>query len=278
MRLPEILFVSMALAALACGQISNIVVTSATTYERGLPAPGSVATAFCTGLKGIPGVVSADRLPLPLELAGVRVLIGGVRAPLFSVAELGGYQQVNFQVPWEYDIFLGITISQGTESVNVVMPRSLSPGEFFRLPDGKGLFLHGDYSLVTPESPAHTGEVVIGYFTGLSVRPMPSIPTGSPNPVGQPSWEGMLVPRTQHRLWELHIADSAISRTVDPEYLGPAPGLVGVLQVNFRIPAGFGTSRRPEIRLAQYECATMFGMCVAAIPRQYSRFVSIAIQ
>ena len=39
-----------------------------------MPWGGSIASVFCTGLTGISGVVEAESHPLPLELAGVRVI------------------------------------------------------------------------------------------------------------------------------------------------------------------------------------------------------------
>jgi hypothetical protein len=71
------------------GQIGNIAVTNAASFERGLPGNGSVGTVFCTGLT-VQGVSAAHDVPLPFSLAGVSVTIGGMAAPLFAVANLSG--------------------------------------------------------------------------------------------------------------------------------------------------------------------------------------------
>ena len=77
------------LAALALAQAGNIGVTNAASFERGLPARGSLATIFGTGLV-VPRLTVADRLPLPTTLAGVSVTIGGAAAPIQAVADAGG--------------------------------------------------------------------------------------------------------------------------------------------------------------------------------------------
>ena len=81
-------------AGLAPAQISNLAVTSGASFEPGVPARGSIASNFRTGLE-VAQVVSASGYPLPLALAGVEVRIGGALAPQFAVAPLSGYQQIS---------------------------------------------------------------------------------------------------------------------------------------------------------------------------------------
>jgi len=88
-------------------------VTSAASFHIGLPARGSIGTIFCTGLI-VKGVIPATTVPLPFTLGGVTVTVGGARAPLFAVAALSGYQQINFEVPQETQI-----ASDGTAQVVV---------------------------------------------------------------------------------------------------------------------------------------------------------------
>jgi uncharacterized protein (TIGR03437 family) len=145
----------------ACGitswaQIGNVVVTEAAGFQRGVPWPGSIASLFCTGLTGISGIVSADRYPLPLELAGVRVKVGGAQAPLFAVAQLGGYQQINLQVPWEaaFADETDVVVEQGAQQATARVPRVTTIASFFRLPDGSGAFQHAvDHSLAHAGTP-----------------------------------------------------------------------------------------------------------------------------
>ena len=176
--------------ALLLAQISNIVVTNAASFQAGLPAPGSIGTIFCTGLS-VTGVVSAPGAPLPLSLSGVTVTVGGAAAPLFAVADLGGYQQVNFQMPLQFKVDTApggttavatVIVGQGaTTGTSVASP---SMGSFFRVGRTQyGIFQHGsDYSLVTTVNPARVGETIVGYATGLE-PPNPPVPAGEATPL-----------------------------------------------------------------------------------------------
>ncbi len=280
MRIAQIILAIAALPLASRAEIANIVVTSAASFERGMPWGGSIASVFCTGLKGINGVIAADHYPLPLELAGVRVTIGETRAPLFAVVELGGYQQINLQVPWEAAGATNIDIQQGGERGGVVLPNVLAPGDFFRLADGSGAFQHSaDYALVSARNPARAGEVVVGYLTGLLTRPVPSIPTGQPSPVGQPGWENTVlkpafgVPRP---VWEIAVGASP-QISIAPLFLGLAPGLVGVYQVNFTVPEGLAAGNQP-VRLIENTCDTAFGTCIVIHASGVSLPVPMAVQ
>lgn len=49
---------------------------------------------------GAPGLSRLRQRPaLPRELAGARVVIGGRPAPLFAIAPVAGFFQINAQVP-----------------------------------------------------------------------------------------------------------------------------------------------------------------------------------
>jgi len=251
------------LSGLASAQISNITVTSAASFEAGLPQVGSLAAIFCTGLPGIEGTTQAAGFPLPRQLAGVTVTIGGTSAPILAVAAMNGYQQINVQIPLDliegtsegYPVVIRAGGNSGTRSFIL----STKPGEFFRFPGDprlgegdKGIFQHAsDYSLVTTENPAKPGETVIGYLTGIPLRTVPEVPTGEAAPLSPLA----LVPRslqpiTTQRLlsfFSFRFGDDPATSTiyVVPSFLGLTPGLAGVFQANFTIPASWdrGTTR-----------------------------------
>ncbi len=226
-------------------QIGNIAVTDAASFQVGIPAKGSIAAIFCTGVS-VAGTVQSEGAPLPWSLAGVSVTIGGANAPLFSVSALSGYQQINVQVPQEVmfasDGSAAITVSQdgrtgtGTAILQGYYPTLSTPGEFFTSPNSLyGAFQHAtDYSLVTAENPAHAGETVIGYLTGLAGT-VPVVPTGQASPYSPLA----VVPQTTLQM-SLRVREYAIVTytSVSPAitFLGLAPGLVGVYQVNFVLP------------------------------------------
>jgi uncharacterized protein (TIGR03437 family) len=255
--------------SVVCGQtpqssIQNIVVTSAASFQVGLPPPGSIGAIFCTGLQ-VQGIVTAQVSPLPMNLAGVSVTIGGAPAPLLAVADDGGYQQINFEVPQ------GVVVAQNGATIVVTQyanqgtaqaPGSTSPGDFFLLSGGLGAFQHAaDYSLVTTQNPAQPGEIVVGYLTGLHGT-NPIVPTGEPSPqsplavvpqinqMGDVDFFGLLLNGTP-------IAPDSVSG-LDNLFLGLSPGLVGVYQVNFMVPLSAAPGNT-NIQLQRFTCASIFG-------------------
>ncbi|MGA2328984.1 MAG: hypothetical protein ABSH05_22175 [Bryobacteraceae bacterium] len=254
------------------GQIGNIVVTNAASFRVGVPQPGSIGTVFCTGLS-VNGIVSATGAPLPFSLAGVTVSIGGAPAPLFAVADLGGYQQVNFQVPLEAQFTAGyysevsgstqVVVSQnGVQGSATVPVDTTTPGEFFRLGSTQyGVFQHVDYSLVTEESPALPGEIIIAYLTGLQTA-TPAVPTGQPAPADPLSVECDRTPTLSVNRHNLQLGPTSIydPYNVDPgciasytqisgpiTYIGLSPTSVGLFQINFTVPASAPAGDQPLI-------------------------------
>jgi uncharacterized protein (TIGR03437 family) len=71
---------------------------NAASYLPGVTS-GTIATLFGSGFSDISGVQAASGFPLPTQLSGTSVMVNGVLAPLFAVAEHDGQDQINFQVP-----------------------------------------------------------------------------------------------------------------------------------------------------------------------------------
>src|SRR5690349_4517893 len=70
-------------------QLGGAVVVNAASFEEGV-SPGGLATAFGQDLTSVNGIIVAGTDPLPLSLAGVRVLVNGLPAPIYSVAFANG--------------------------------------------------------------------------------------------------------------------------------------------------------------------------------------------
>jgi uncharacterized protein (TIGR03437 family) len=134
------LFVFLAVLAIhtASAQIRVLAVTDAATFTPGLPFSGSLATVFCTGLTGITGVQSAANYPLPDQIAGVSVTINGTSAPLLAVADSGGYQQINIQVP----SLPGLTGVFGPQTIEVAQLGQTGSSQF-QWPSSWGVFFTG---------------------------------------------------------------------------------------------------------------------------------------
>jgi uncharacterized protein (TIGR03437 family) len=262
-RRSRAVYLAIALAAgmaPARAQIRNITVTSAASFEPGLPSPGSIASLLCTGLDGIPPLTSASTYPLPRDLAGVRVSISGIPAPLYAVAALDGYQQVNFQVPLDAaggGPFAVIVERGSLRGTQTVITLSESPGEFFLLADGSPAIQHANYDLVTATRPVSPGETAIVYLTGLHST-VPRVTTGE----AAPSDPLAIVPQ-----WD-QVATADIIRvefagvSVQPHFVGLVPGMAGVYQINFVVPAMLQESPAGMLLIRQ-KCTAFFGSCQA---------------
>jgi uncharacterized protein (TIGR03437 family) len=233
-------------AVAACAQIANIVVTSAADYSVGLPTGGAAASLFCTGLD-VQGTVAAAGAPLPYTLAGVQVSVGGSSAPLYAVASLGSYQQINFEVPAQVATqansgTVAVVVTQGTGSGLAAVNLTAEPaGQFFQLPaaiaggTNVGVFQRiSDYSLITTSNPALAGDNLVAYITGLPyLQPLPPDGTAAlANPltvVTPPAG-----PDAGTTAFQLSF-DGATPGVV-PLFMGLSPGAVGLGQVNFKVP------------------------------------------
>jgi uncharacterized protein (TIGR03437 family) len=155
------------------------------------------------------------------------VRINGRDAPILAVANVGGAEQVNLQVPFETlgNTAVVVVVRDGVESAPVEVPLlPVQPGIFTA--GGIAVIVHSsNNTLVTPANPAEAGEYLYFYVNGLgSVTNTPVTGTGGPS---QP----------------LAFAQAAVSVTLDGVpcevlYAGLAPGLAGVFQVNIRVPPG----------------------------------------
>ncbi|MCC6585319.1 MAG: hypothetical protein IT168_01260 [Bryobacterales bacterium] len=243
----------------AKAQIAVLGVTTSANFDNGVPARGALASLFVRGLD-IAKVVEATTKPLPIELAGVRLTVGGVAAPILAVIPGSSYQQVNFQVPVDArfgSLDVEVILEAGGRLLTTYQAtRPWSPGEFFADQNYYAILQHAaDYSLVTRDAPAHAGETVVAYLTGLPM-PDPPVPSGFAAP-----FDPLAVLPSYRR------ADSAEEysvlldgQAVAPLFIGLVPGLVGVFQINFAIPAQqAGGDRR--LALLRSSCRALSGSC-----------------
>jgi uncharacterized protein (TIGR03437 family) len=216
---------------------------NAASYAPGLPLFGGLASLFVQGLN-VPNEVIGSGSPLPTELGGVSILVDGVPAPLLAIAPLSsGAQQINFQVPFEASTN---TVEVRYQGYSVyAFPQTAAP-EVFLLSDGTPAIQHAsDYSLVTPSSPAHPGETIIVYATGLGKVSPPAVSgvaATSPATVNS-LCGGISVGQSTPPFWTPTIL-----------YAGLTPGAVGLYQLNLQLPAEYppeplsSTYTRPSAR------------------------------
>ena len=192
--------------------------------------PGSLGSIFGTGLTaGLEGILQASSFPLPNELGGVSVTVNGIPAPILSLANVSGQEQINIQVPVGVtapadDITVTIENNGSVASFPGVRTHLVQPG-IFQITLPEGLFaaaLHSDFSPVTPDNPARPSEVILLFLTGLGSTE-PPIGTNVPGPV--PAATSVIEPTVT--------VDGLPAKVLGSFY---APTLVAVYQINFVVP------------------------------------------
>ena len=210
--------------------VSSIGFVNGASFAAGW-VPGSLGSIFGTGLTaGLEGILQASESPLPNELGGVGVTVNGIAAPILSLANVSGQEQINIQVPVDVpapadDITVTIENNGSTASFSGIRTHLAQPGIFqVAMPDG--LFvaaLHSDFSLVTPDNPARPNEVILLFLTGLGPTD-PTVGTNTPGPV--PAAVSVIEP--------IVTVGGLPAKVLGSFY---APTLVAVYQINFVIPA-----------------------------------------
>ena len=261
----------------AKGQIEVLAVGDSATFTPGLPSGGSLASLFCTGLTAIEGIQTFTAYPLPYEIAGVTVAVSGVAAPLLAVANLGGYQQINFQVPGiaSPPPSQTIEVSWRGQTGRIEWQAPTAWGVFFMDASGYAVVQHVDESLVTQDHPAQPGEVLVVYATNLDSFGNIS---GAPQVIGYPAQAVPLPSLLPSRVGDgLRIAPSlnVNDRPAELLYSGLTPGSVGVFQVNFRVPES--TPDGDAVLTAVRGTCLAIGGC-GTITSQDSRTAKVAVR
>ncbi len=193
----------------------------------GALAPGMIIEVYGAGLataKGNPGV-----LPLPTSFQGTSLIVGPDEAPLYFVS--GG--QLDVQVAAELapnQQYPVIAILNGALSVPVMADIAPIQLGIAAQTDGTVIAQHGANSAyVTATSPAKPGEVLVIYLSGMGPT-NPSVPSGKPAPGSEPLARVTIPPTV-----------SLDGQNATVQFAGLTPGLVGLYQINFQVPANART-------------------------------------
>ena len=212
-------------------------VVNSANGSPGSLTPNTLATLYGSNLSLATAAALGDvsSATLPTMLAGVRVIVGGFFASLLYVSP----GQVNFLVP--------VSLIPGQTDISVVRGITRTPTAQITLldaapalfvADSKIVAQHADGNPISPDTPAHPGEVIVVYGTGLG-RTDPSQVEGS-------------VPRIAAPIALLDQLQVLLDGNAVPSeniwYAGIAPGFPGLYQVNLLLPAETGPA--PELRIA----------------------------
>jgi uncharacterized protein (TIGR03437 family) len=229
--------------------VESSIVNAASPFVDGL-APNTIATVYGQFLSHSTRALSDDEvragvLPTTLRGTGVRVMVGGVLAPVIYVSP----GQINFLVPSNLlpgntELQVGIDSRYGPR-VRVRL-NDASPALFQMDPEFILATQNSDGSLVSNDRRAHADDLIVLYATGL----------GATTPKTSP---GSIVDRLSQltRLREFRIELNGIPLAPDRIlYAGLAPGFAGLYQINLRLPEiaepnpviriGFDGARSPD--------------------------------
>lgn len=200
----------------------------------GCLAPGSLLSLFRRPLAG--GEEVASGFPLPEQLAGARLELGGRPLPLLYA----GLGQLNAQLPYEAPsgrLELELVLPGGGRVPAPVEVRPAAPGIFLRDPV-RCVAFRSDGTLVDEKTPAAPGGVVTVFLTGVGPA-SPPVATGAPAPA-----EPLALVRAP-----------AVFRVGGLEarllFFGLTPYTAGVAQANLELP--------PTLAAGEHEITAVVG-------------------
>ena len=242
-----------ALALLSAGTVwgagpsySAAGIVNASNYAAGPFAPNSVIAVFGVGLaRSEHQLVDADLVActssilaarcLPLEMNYVRVYVQDQPVPLLYV----GPSQVNFlmsSVETAGPVKLRV-VTEGITGPEIVVTLVDAAPALFSMAGGYVISQDTKGNLLTADAPAHVGDTVVVYITGLGRT--------SPNPA-----EGEIPGYAANMLAIASLKVTLDGAAVDPsliKYAGLTPGCAGLYQINLYIPEG--AHNNPEIEV-----------------------------
>jgi uncharacterized protein (TIGR03437 family) len=214
--------------AIAAGGVVN-----GASFAAGPVAPGALISLFGANLA--PSLQQAAALPLPRELAGVRVVSAGRAWPLVFVSP----NQINAQVPYGLPpgpVALTVSTAAGDSAAETVTIAPAAPGIFLR--DGRrAIAQNQDFRLNDPATPEARGRVLTVYLTGQG-------------PLDGNLEAGEAAPTTTLLRALAAPVATVGGRPARVLFLGLSPGFVGLAQANIEVPADAPPGPAVELTLS----------------------------
>jgi len=220
------------------------VVSTATFAANAALAPGTSITIFGSNLTDPGKTYTSSSLPLPRELGGTSVTIGGELLPLMAVTP----GQINAVLPLDLPVNtalpLVVTHNNAISAPAPVSLTAVAPGIFTVAQNGSGT---GVVTIVHPDgtevkagngNAATAGDTLIIYGTGL----------GAVNPREVAGAPAISEPMSQ-TLDPVTVTIGGVNAPVS--FAGPTPGSTGLYQVNVTVPSGIATSSAAPLVLTQ---------------------------
>ncbi len=205
------------------GGVANGASFRPSNAQGGAVAQGSIISIFGSNLST--GIATSVPVPLPINLLGTSVTIGGQAAALFFVSA----GQINAQVPWGAPtgtVQLTVQTPGGTSAPVNVSVVDTAPGLFSQAASGRGpgavlnFVSQGNTPTNTAASTISPNGIVLIFATGLG--PVAGPPADGAAGAGQPTTTTPVV--------------TIGGRQAVVEFSGLAPGFVSLYQINARVP------------------------------------------
>ncbi len=206
----------------------GLAAVSAAHYLRRRLSPGMVAALYPLGITFGEDTVVASSVPLPTELSDIEVLVEEIPAALYFVSP----GQINFYVPMRLEPGTQVSFLVQRKSTSQILASGVfdigvaTPSLFTTTQNGQGQIaaLNEDNTVNTNTNGVARGQVIQLFATGqgkVDNAPPDGIPASGLTPTPN-------LPRI--------IIGSNFVDDKDILYSGLAPGLVGVWQINVRVP------------------------------------------
>ncbi|WP_180538900.1 SBBP repeat-containing protein [Nevskia soli] len=206
-------------------------VTNAASYLATAVAPGGIISIFGTDFAC--SSAGASTVPLTTSLSGVTVKVNGTAIPLYYA----GATQINAQLPYETpagSATMTVTNAYGTSAAATFNVVETGPGTFVAGTQAAALN-YPAYTVNSTSNGAEPGSVVIVYLTGLG-------------PVSPAIADGAAAPASPLSLPTATPVSATINgQAMTIDFLGMAPGYVGLGQANLVIPAGMAAGTYPVL-------------------------------
>ncbi len=177
-------------------------------------APGMILSVF--GSQLAPGAASARTVPLPTQMLGVTVTIGGAAAPLYYISP----GQLNVQIPY--------TVSPNSQAVLTVNNNGQTASFTFPVAAAAPGIFTDQSGAIVPSAAASRGQITTLFITGDGAV-SPAIVAGTAPGTGTAIAD---LPRP---VQPVTVSVGGIQAAID--FIGIPGQLVGVTQINFEVPA-----------------------------------------
>ena len=212
----------------------------------GALSPCSLVTVFASGLApNVQGMVFNTNFfgPWATSLASDTVTVASVAAPIFSVGNVAGAEQLTFQVPCETapanSVPITISVAGGTGTITFPVVAA-SPGIFETvMSDGarRAVAVRPDGTFVSLQNPARRGESVRVFATGLGATSPPMVTGAVPVPGADSLALGQVIVGVNNS--GTRVITSRVS-----------PSLIGVFEITFQVPSDAPTGNDVVLNVA----------------------------